>query len=65
MITADKPNLQKGDKVIIKPSEPVNDKWYIREIYEPFPRESKNFGYWKCISCKYQNMFGNIELKVE
>ena len=55
--------LKKGDKVIIKPSEVYNEEWTIREILEPFPKESEHYGYWQCVSCRYKNAFGSIELK--
>jgi len=55
-------SFKAGDKVKIKRAEIQNSQWSIREIIEPFPKSSNNYGYWQCISCKYKNAFGNIEL---
>lgn len=54
--------FKKGDKVVIRPSEEGNKEWTIREIYEPLPKSSKNYVLWHCVSCKYKNSFGTIEL---
>lgn len=54
--------FKKGDKVVIRPTEEVNKEWTIREIFEPMPKSSENYGYWQCVSCKYKNSFGTIEL---
>ncbi|MFT4536232.1 MAG: hypothetical protein ACI9P5_003608 [Saprospiraceae bacterium] len=55
-------NFKPGDKVRIKNPQTVNAQWSIREINEPLPKSIENYGYWQCISCKYANAFGTIEL---
>ena len=54
--------FEPGDNVKINRAEVQNPQWTIREIYEPFPKSSNNYGYWQCISCKYKNAVGSIEL---
>lgn len=55
-------DFKKGDKVIVKPLEEVIQEWSLREILEPLPKSSENYGFWQCVSCKYNNAFGSIEL---
>ena len=54
--------FNKGDKVKVKPLAEVNKDWTVREILEPLPKFSENYSYWQCVSCKYNNTFGTIEL---
>ena len=54
--------FKKGDKVIVKSIEIEKKEYYVREINRPFSQNSGNYGYWQCISCKYKNAFGKIEL---
>ena len=51
-----------GDRVIIRRTQNVKSDWTVREISEPLPKSSEKYGYWQCLSCKYPNAFGAIEL---
>ena len=55
-------DFKPGDKVRISHPQKVNSEWSVREIYEPLPQSSGKHGYWYCVSCKYKNAFGQIQL---
>jgi hypothetical protein len=51
-----------GDKVIIKQIKYEKNKVGCRDIEVPFPKDSKYYGYYQCISCRYKNTTGMVHL---
>jgi hypothetical protein len=54
-----------GDEVVIRPLKLSEKEYTTREIYKPFPKNSENYPYWECKSCKYKNTYGQIKLTDE
>jgi len=55
-------SFSKDDEVKISPIELTELDHSAREIYKPFPKDSKHYPYWECSSCKCRNTFGVIEM---
>lgn len=54
-----------GAEVVVLPLNLSDKEYTAREIYKPFPKNSENYPYWECKSCKYKNSYGQIKLKDE
>ena len=49
-----------GEKVNVKQVEYDKSKVGNRDIYVQFPKDSKNYPYWLCISCRFPNTMGMV-----